>query len=223
MRHRLYFTLPGIPSLSVILEELLLAGIDKQHLHFFAREGILPAAMPKADFLHKSDLIHGSEVAILTGGGVGLCLSAVLVLLPPEGMYWSTLTVLLAALGSALLGFWLSVRIAAAIPEARLQALREAIEQGHIVLMIDVPFTRVKEIENRLSKRDPEIRFGGVEPSAPAFRSRSGTNKMRTPPSLAVRVSNGKQIPLRRRMASRPKPLLHPNPHPEGEGENGTR
>ncbi|MES2049563.1 MAG: DUF1269 domain-containing protein, partial [Pseudomonadota bacterium] len=64
MKRRLYYMLPDIPSARSMLDELLLARVDERNLHFCAKEGTLPTDMPEANFLQKTDLIHGVEIGI---------------------------------------------------------------------------------------------------------------------------------------------------------------
>lgn len=69
----------------------------------------------------------------------------------------------------ARIGAWTSGMAAAAIPNSRLAAFQDGIECGQVLLMIDVPFRRVAEVEEMVEKRHPEVRFGGVEPHMPVF------------------------------------------------------
>lgn len=54
-------------------------------------------------------------------------------------------------------------------PSCRLRRFESAIEQGQFLLMVDVPRTRVEEIEMRLQALHPEARLAGIEPNIPAF------------------------------------------------------
>jgi hypothetical protein len=48
MRRRLYFILPDIESARSMLDEMLLARIEIQHVHFLARRDTLPPDLPEA-------------------------------------------------------------------------------------------------------------------------------------------------------------------------------
>jgi len=74
----------------------------------------------------------------------------------------------LAVLG-ALFGAWASSMIGISTPSSRLKRFEPAIEQGQILLMVDVPRSRVDEIEARLQGLHPEAHLEGVEPNIPAF------------------------------------------------------
>lgn len=169
MRRRLYFMLPDVPSARALLDELLLARIEERHMHFWAKDGTALPDMPEANFLQKTDLVHGVETGMLVGGAIGVIGGALLVRFPPEGIHLPMIAILIAGLVGVLFGAWASGMVAAAIPNSRLTAFQEGIERGQVLLMIDVPFRRVKEIEEMVERRHPEIGFGGVEPHIPVF------------------------------------------------------
>lgn len=169
MRRRLYFMLPDLASARAMLDELLLARIDEKNMHFCAKEGMLPADMPEANSFQKTDLIHGAEVGMLIGGIAGLLAGGLWLIFPPEGMEMRILAVLVSAIGGSLFGSWASGKAAKSIPSSSLKPFMDDIENGKVLLMVDVPFKRITEIQQLVSNRHPEIRFGGVDPHVPVF------------------------------------------------------
>ena len=169
MRRRLYFMLPDVASARAMLDELLLARIEIGHMRFLARDGTLPADMPDANILHKTDVVHGAQLGVIIGGVVGLAAGVFLTLFPLDGYTVRTAAILLVALGGALFGGWASGMNAAAVPNSRLRQFASRIEQGQVLLIVDVPVRRVDEIEDMIAKRHPEISFGGIEPPMLAF------------------------------------------------------
>jgi hypothetical protein len=169
MLRRIYYMLPNIPSARAMLDELLLARVEERHMHFMAKDGTLPPDMPDANFLQKTDVVHGAQVGSVIGGASGLVVGILLVMFPPEGLTLQTIAILIAGLGGALFGAWASGMNAAAIPNSRLAPFAEGIERGGVLLILDLPVWRVQEVEDMIARRHPEIRFGGQEPSVPAF------------------------------------------------------
>lgn len=169
MRRRLYYMLPDIPSARAMLDELLLARIEERHMHFCAKEGTLPADMPEANSFQKTDMVHGAEIGMMIGGVSGLLAGSLLLIFPPEGLELRTLALLVSGVGGAIFGSWASGMAAAAIPSSRLKPFRDGIERGQVLLMVDVPFRRVAEIEEMVTKRHPEINFCGMEAHIPVF------------------------------------------------------
>jgi hypothetical protein len=151
------------------MDDLLLARIDERHIHVLARPGAPMDKLHEASILQKTDLVHGAELGLVIGGALGLLLGVVLVLVPLGGVQLQLVTVLITALGGALFGTWASSMVAASLPNTRLLAFAKDIEEGKYLMMVDVPFRRVEEIQSLLRKRHPEGKDGGVEPTVPAF------------------------------------------------------
>jgi len=169
MRRRLYFMLPDVPSARALLDELLLARVHEQQMHFFAKEGTLPSDMPEASFMQKTDLVHGLETGMVIGAGAGLLAGALLVMFPPEGLELQVIAILVTAIGGAMFGAWASGMAAAAIPNSRLKQFEKGIEEGQVLLMVDLPLSKVQQIEDLVAQRHPSFKFGGQEPHIPAF------------------------------------------------------
>jgi hypothetical protein len=158
-----------VPSARVLLDALLLARIEERHMHFYARDGSLPADMPEASFVQKTDLVHGLESGMVIGAGAGLLGGILLVLFPPEGLRLGVFAILATGIGGAMFGAWASGMVAAAIPNSRLKAFQPGIDSGQVLLMIDVPLRKVRQVEELIEQRHPSVRFAGQEPHIPAF------------------------------------------------------
>jgi len=170
MYHRkLYFMLPDIASARAMLDELLLARIHEQNMRFWAREDMLPADMPAANFWQKTDLVHGLQTGLVVGAAVGMLVGILLVMFPLQGIVLHTGAILVAGLGGALFGAWVAGMVAAAIPNSRLKAFQESIERGQVLLILDIPYAKVEAVEELFARRHPEIRFGGQDPHTPVF------------------------------------------------------
>lgn len=168
MRRRLYFMLPDLPSARSMLDELLLARIEISHMRFMAREP-LPPDMPDVGFVQRTDLVHGAQLGVVIGAVVGLCAGIFLTMFPVDGMSMRTAAILLVTLGGALFGGWASGMNAAAVPNTRLRRFAQPIDEGKVLLIVDVPVGRVAEIEAMIAQRHPDISFGGMEPPMLAF------------------------------------------------------
>jgi len=166
MRHRLYYLLPDVNSARQTLDDLLLNRIEQSHIHFLAK-GPLPADMPEANFLQKTDVVHGAKAGMLTGAALGMILGFLIV------GYFSissgALAVTASTLAGLLFGGWAASLVAAAIPNTRLKAFFPDIEKGNVLLIADVPARQIEQIEIVLAERHPEIDFRGEEPTIPAF------------------------------------------------------
>ncbi len=169
MRRRLYFMVPDVISARGLLDEMLLARIEIGHIHFLARRGTLPADLPEAGVLQKTDFVHGAQLGALIGATAGIFGGFLSVFFPPEGIPVQWVAVLIGGVAGAVLGTWMSSMAASAVPNTRLKAFHADIERGQVLLMVDVPMRRVREISQRVTGRHPEAVSGGFEPTIPAF------------------------------------------------------
>jgi hypothetical protein len=169
MRRRLYFVLPDVQSARTMLDEILLARIECKHIHFLSKRDSLPADLPEANVLQKTDIVHGAQLGIGIGGIVGAVAGALLVFFPPEGITLKFITMLIVAIGGALFGAWASSMVASSVPNSRLKQFEPDMDAGKVLMMVDVPMRRVQEICELIARRHPEALSGGVEPTIPAF------------------------------------------------------
>lgn len=169
MRRRLYFMVPDVISARGLLDEMLLARIEIRHMHFLARRGTLPADLPEASVLQKTDFVHGAQLGALIGAAAGVFGGFLVILFPPDGVSVQLVAVLIGGLAGALLGMWISSMAASAIPNSKLKAFHSDIDRGWVLLMADVPMRRVSEISQLVARRHPEAVSGGFEPTIPAF------------------------------------------------------
>ena len=169
MRRRLYFVLPDVASARSMLSEMLLARIEVRHIHFLSRRDTLPDDLPEANVLQKTDIVHGAQMGIGIGGIVGAVAGALVVFFPPEGVTLKLFTILVVAIAGALFGAWASSMVASSVPNSRLKGFQRDMEAGKVLMMVDVPMSRVQEICELVSSKHPEAASGGFEPTIPAF------------------------------------------------------
>lgn len=167
MRHRLFYLVPDLSSAARARDDLLLHRIEARHMHFLANTP-LPPDLPEATVFHKTDIVHGAELGAMIGAGLGLLLGLFLIGGAQIGIPKNPLIVLLCAGVFAGLGAWVASMIAAAIPNSRLAAFTGEVEQGRILLIVDVPARRVTEIEDLLATHS-DMKFEGEDPNIPAF------------------------------------------------------
>jgi uncharacterized membrane protein len=170
MRRRIYWLLPDLASARRTMDDLLLARISEPHIHFVAREGIDLSDLHAANVLQSSDVVRAAQAGLVIGGAVGAVLGVLVALFFPifgTAPEWGMVAVL-SIIGAGF-GAWASSMIGVSTPNNRLKRFQSAIEQGQILLMVDVPHSRVDDIEARLQALHPEAHLEGVEPNIPAF------------------------------------------------------
>lgn len=172
MRRRLYFILPDTKTAETIEDELLLARIDEGHIHFHSTfETHLGDKLPKASILQKTDLIHAMTVGLVAGGLTGTVVGFLVYLQWGSGAAFVPSLGVVTALSiiGAIFGCWAAGMIGISCPNSRLKAFKQAIDDGNILLMVDVPKERVDEITRLIKSHHPEADVKGIEATIPAF------------------------------------------------------
>lgn len=166
---RLYFLVPTVESASQIVDELLLARLEERHIHIAAKDHHMleEAHLPEADLLQESDFIPALERGLAVGGVTGLV--AGIVAVATGGLALAGGAILAVSLAGAGVGAWISSMIGADAPNTQLKEFESAIEQGQLLMMLDVPKARVDEFIDMVKKHHPEAEVEGTEPTVPAF------------------------------------------------------
>ena len=169
MRSRLYFLLPDVASARATANELLLARIEDRHMHFLAPRGTDLGELHEANFLYKTDLVHGAGIGLAIGSFCGLLLGVLVYLMPPEGVKLQLVTILITTVTAALVGAWLASLAGTKVPNSRLKVFQEDIARGKILLIVDVPARRVEWLRGMILQRHPEVSSSAMESSTLAF------------------------------------------------------
>jgi len=169
MRLRMYVTLPDTQSARKLADDLLLARVEDKHMHFLARRGTDLGELHEASYLQKTDAVHGAAVGLVVGGLLGIFLGLFLVYFPPAGATLQLVTVLITAVVGAGLGAWVSTMVGLQVPNSRLKNFDPDIQEGKVLLMLDVPSGRYEEVQAIIERTHPEAANRGQEPTVPAF------------------------------------------------------
>ncbi|WP_455235435.1 DUF1269 domain-containing protein [Thiogranum longum] len=168
MRRRLYFLLPNVARARQVVDELLLARMSRR-IHVVAREDTRPGDLPTANLPQRSDFVNGIEVGFALGGATGILAGLVAVAFPPEGVVLGGWTLLVCALAGAFIGAWASGMIGSDLRNSQLKAFEAAVENGQVLIMIDIPAAKVDSVTKMIKLHHPEADMHGVEPTIPVF------------------------------------------------------
>jgi hypothetical protein len=161
--------MPDLASARAIMDDLLLARIEERHIHCLGKRGTSMEGLHEANMLQKSDIVHGAQVGLLLGALLGCIVGGAVVWYFPVPGIWQSVTVLGAAILGALFGVWVSSMVGSSVPNSRLAPFHKLIDEGKILVMVDVPGHKVEHIKALLGERHPEAAHGGLEPHIPAF------------------------------------------------------
>ena len=166
---RIYFLVPNVTITKCVVDELLLARIEERHIHVIAKSGTPMEDLPEANLLQKSDFIPAVERGLALGGTTGILAGLVAITLPATAPVIAGGVLLMATLAGAGIGAWAGGMIGVSVGNTRIKKFEEAIEAGQLLLLADVPKSRVDEIEERVKQHLPQVEIEGTEPTIPAF------------------------------------------------------
>jgi hypothetical protein len=166
---RLYFLSPDVPTARKIVDDLLLAHVEWKHIHLLAREGTPLEDLPEAALNQKSDLVPALQRGIGAGAATGMLAGLVGMAFPPAGLTIAGGLLLAMTAAGAGVGALMATMVGVGIPNSRLKRFQEALEQGQLLMMVDLPRGRVEEIEALVREHHPDADIGGTDPMVPAF------------------------------------------------------
>lgn len=172
MRRRLYFVLPDLASAIQTSNDLLLARIGDEHMHFLGRRGMSLGNLHEASYLQKSDVVRGAEMGFVIGGMLGTLVGTWLYVtqpIQPMAAPFEMVVILVAAVIGSLFCAWAGSLVAVSTPNSRISRFGADIDAGRILLMVDVPNERLEEIQALVAQRHPESVAHGLEATVPAF------------------------------------------------------
>ena len=156
---RLYFVIPDESQAVQVVTDLNAGGVDRRHIHAIAGKGILLTKLPPANTRQLHDAAWRIERAGWTGNLslfvlalAGLVVSIALGV--PAGAVLSIAFMALTFVAGAL--------FALRVPDTHLDEFRGALSHGEVLLLVDVPHSRVAEVEEVMRQRHPEAVPGGA-------------------------------------------------------------
>lgn len=168
MERRLYFLLPDVPHTRSAVRDLQAAGVRNRDMHVMAGPGSKLQGLPVASREQRGDAAARLENA-LWGGNLGIFFAALVALLAmaffQAAWYW-----LLLPAAVMLLSFAMGVIFTSRVPDVHLDEFRDALRHGEVLLIVDVPVTRVAQVEALLHGRHPEAVAGGISWHSDALR-----------------------------------------------------
>ena len=172
MKQRIYWLLPDLASAERAMTDLLDAGMQPRRIHFSGRDGLDMTGLHAANVLQTSDVLDAAQRGLLlgaiTGTGAGL-IAAFYFPIAGDGPQWE-IAALLVVLGG-IVGAWSSSMIGISIPSPRLERFQSAIDQGRILLMLDVHPSQAQAVASLLQSAHPQARCEGAEGFAAALPS----------------------------------------------------
>lgn len=159
MLRRIYISFPLADQARRVVTELEQAGVKRDRIHTIARPDVDIKGMPSTNVAQRSDQVWLWERVFWYGNlalfGIALALAALALYAGSPG--WAMISAM-AAITTVILG----ERFAVKLPHVHLSEMRVPLANGEVILLVDVPFTRLREIEQLVTRRHPEAGLGGV-------------------------------------------------------------
>lgn len=167
MNRRLYFLFPDELHARHAVDKLLdEASVDAHHIHAIAAGEGGYARLPHPTLSQRSDMAGRLETWLWNGNLAlfAVALAGFITALAEGYLGWAVMALLV--MGAT---FYAGFFFTGSIPHVHLREFREALIRGEILLMIDVPRSRVMAVEEYIQHRYPEAVPGGASWSIDAF------------------------------------------------------
>lgn len=160
---RLYFLVPTVASAEAIVTELKTEGVTEDDIHVLAKQAEALEHLPEASLAQHSDIWAALQRGVAVGGTTGLLAGLAALAFPPAGIVIGGGAVFLSTALGASIGAWAASLIGVSVPNTHLQEYEAAIEQGQILMLVDVPDSRVDPIREIIIGHHPEAEIRQVE------------------------------------------------------------
>ena len=160
MKRRVYFLIPDSGHTQAVVDDLEAFGINRGAMHVLAKAGVDLDGLPVATGRQRTDA--GARIeTILWDGNLAIYLVALLALIAMAFLrldwYW-----LLLPAAIMVVSFVMGIVFTTQVPSVHLSEFRDAMQQGELLLMVDVPLWQVERVETLVHTQHPEATAGGV-------------------------------------------------------------
>ena len=162
---RIYFLVPDIATTHKIVNELRSEGIEDRYIHILAKRDTPLEDMPEAGVSIKTDFIPALERGVALGGTTGLL--AGLVGLRFAGFAMAGGPLLGIIMAGATIGSLMGGLVGMNAGNSRLKRFEQAIEQGELLVLLDIPKDQIEAITQLILIHHPAATFEGMEPFLP--------------------------------------------------------
>jgi len=170
---RIYFLTTSTDSARRITDELLLGRVVETDIHILTHTDHLSEELPEEETSDESDFVPALFKGLGLGGVTGLILGLVIAVVPFFGIGVEALTgtpfLAVMVIFGALMGAFASAIVGVSIVNPSLERFEKALDEGKILVMVDVPRDRVDELADRVKRAEPGAEYCGMEPLKPAF------------------------------------------------------
>ena len=158
MFRRLYFLLPNAELAQRVINELHPLGVLNRDIHAVSHEGMPMPFLPVATENQIEDKAHLIEDVLWKANLLLFFVALVAFIYSVSSGFWFYSGICLLVM---LVAFIAGDLFALNIPHIKMNEFQHAIKHNEILLMVDVPKSRVAEIEDRIHRHHPAAYEGG--------------------------------------------------------------
>ena len=159
---RIVMLVPDVDTARKITHELLSERVPEKHIHVIAREGTPMEDLHEAGLAERTDLLPALKRGAAVGGATGLLAGLAALAFPGVAVAGGAVLLATTLAGSAF-GAWASSLIGVSIPSEELRKYEKAVEEGQLLMMIDIPKHRAEEVAKLIKSHHPEADIKEVE------------------------------------------------------------
>lgn len=162
---RLYFLVPDIGTTTGIVNELREIGVNDGNISIVGKDhhALETAHLHEAGAFASSDFGHAVARGVAFGGTTGLLAGIAAVTFPPMGLVFGGGAILGMGLFGAGAGAWASSLIGISVPERGIKRYEAAIEEGHLLMLVDVPRWQAESVCAVVRSHHPEVEISAYD------------------------------------------------------------
>jgi len=166
MKRRLYFLAHDIADAKLVFNQLLLARVNVHHIHFLSKNEADLGDLPAATNFQRYDIRGSAAKGFILGAIIGIFGGII-----GHGVFNVAIggAMIATTIIGALLGGWFASMIGMMVPNQELKKFKKDIEDGQVLIIVDVPFNKVKHTEDLVLNSVPQVKFCGLDPTVPSF------------------------------------------------------
>ena len=162
---RLYFLVPDIDTTTGLVNELREIGVNEGDISIVGKDhhALESAHLHEAGAFASSDFTHAVARGVALGGTTGLLAGVAAVTFPPMGLVLGGGAILGMGLFGAGAGAWASSLIGISVPERGIKRYEAAIEDGHLLMLVDVPRWQAESVCAVIRSHHPEVEISAYD------------------------------------------------------------
>ena len=155
---RLTFLTPNMEQAQGVVNELRTMGVSEEMMHVVAKDHdmLQKAHIHEATEMETSELETDFDWGMVAGGVLGLVIGFTAYKSMLFGFEFGAGSLLVLSLVGIVLGGWLGKIIGENTPSGELEKYQPAIEEGQILMMVDVPLEQLPELYKMVRKHCPK-------------------------------------------------------------------